>query len=261
MKPLLKLLSVAFVAGLILSCSAVPFLKPTPTPLPTVTFTPLPTHTPVPSPTAPPTPTLTSTSAPSATPVSVATESADTPYVALLERVKQADPEVDFTALRLAYTDTDDYDPYNFQLGELQQEMYAALNAQDYETTLEVAKQILEINYVSTDTHLAALLAYEGLGDTDRADYHRYVLDGLIDSILASGDGKTPETAFVVIFVEEEYAILSVLDIESGGQTLVEDDGHSYDKFEGVDNNTNEAVTLYFNVDRIFDWFANSFTP
>jgi hypothetical protein len=263
MRSLVKLAGLFGVAALLLSCSTLPFFQPAPTPFPTATFTPLPTRTVAPSPTAPPTLTPVSsataaTETPQATPTS---QGADTPYAALLEQVKQADPDVDFTALRLAYIETEDYDPYDFQGGGLKQEMYAALNAEDYETTLELVQQILETNYVSMDTHLAALLAYEGLGETEQAEFHRYVLDGLIDSVLASGDGTSPETAFVVIFVEEEYAILSVLGIERGGQSLVEEDGHRFDKFEGVDNATNEAVTVYFIVDLVFGWLTNSLTP
>jgi hypothetical protein len=43
--------------------------------------------------------------------------------------------------------------------------------------------------------------------------------------------------------------ILRVLSLQPAHQSLVEDQGHSYDVMEAKDPKTGETVTLFFNVD------------
>lgn len=231
---------------LFLACGPAQLLGPTTTPLPTQTPIPSSTPTALPSPTLQPSP---------------AADSSDDIYAALLEQVKQADPNFDFTALRMAYAGSEDYDPYSFSAMATKKTMYAALDDKDYETALELANQMLETNYISPDAHVAALYACEGLGQAQEAEFHRYVLKGLIASIMSSGDGKSEETAYVVVLIDEEYLLLDVLGIEHSGQQLAEKDGHMFDMFEGMEKKTNTPVTLYFNVDIPLRWMQDSMQP
>ena len=73
---------------------------------------------------------------------------------------------------------------------------------------------------------------------------------GLIDSILKSGDGKSEESAFVVIQVAEEYSMLRVLGLRPSIQALIHAQGHSYDRFQTKSNDTGQEVVVFFNVDR-----------
>lgn len=226
-------------------------VPPTSLPLPTRTFLP----TPHPSTTATP---LTRSGTTQVVPTP---QPAEITYAALLAQVKQADPGVDFTALRMAYAQTAAYNPYSGEQAELQKAMYAALDNNDYNSALKLAMQILDQNYIAPDAHMVALYAYEALGQQTEADFHRYVLRGLIKSVLASGDGKSPETAFTVVLIDEEYMVLSVLGIEDASQRLIEDQGHWYDVFEGVDTASKTQVTLYFNIDVLRQWLRNSLSP
>src|SRR5438132_558402 len=72
---------------------------------------------------------------------------AKNPYEVLLESVKKSDASVDFKELRLAYTETSAYSPYGGDR-ESRQAMFAALNAHDYDKTLENAEKILAKNYL-----------------------------------------------------------------------------------------------------------------
>ncbi len=209
-----------------------------------------------PLPTASLTPTVSVISQPSSD-----TQVADTAFASLLERVKLADPTIDFTEFRMTYAQTSQYDPYNFSLKELQSSMVTALNDKDYELALKLADDILAQNYIFPDAHAVAIRAHEGLGQSQEADYHRYVLNGLIKSILQSGNGKSPESAFVVVLIEEEYVILTVLDIEDKSQGTTDIDGHSYDIFDGIDSKSNSPVTVYFNIDIPFKALVNSLKP
>ncbi|MBV9927540.1 MAG: DUF4919 domain-containing protein [Acidobacteria bacterium] len=170
-------------------------------------------------------------------------------FEALLERVKKGDPSADFTALRLAYAD----DPPRDAEGadpDASRAMFAALREKKYGRALEYAEKIMKGNYVDIDAHVVASAVYKEKGDAEQEKFHRYVAEGLIRSILNSGDGKSQETAFTVISTEEEYVVLKVYGLRPGSQSLLEAKGHHYDRLDAVNPKTNEKVTLYFNIDR-----------
>lgn len=196
-----------------------------------------------------------------ATPSAEPQSSSDAAFAALLERVKRSDPSVDFTEFRLAYTKTSLYDPYSFSLQDAQTSMVAALNDKDYEQALKLANDVLARNYIYADAHAVAMRADQGLGRTQDANLHQYILNGLIDSILKSGDGKSPETAYQVVLIEEEYLVLNVLGIEDHGQSEMDANGHSYDVLNGVVTKTNAPIAVYFNIDIPFGALGNSFKP
>jgi len=170
-------------------------------------------------------------------------------YETLLERVKKHDPAADFTALRLAYADkppknSGDADP------KLVDSMHSAMRDKMYAKAIEYAEKIIQNKYVDINAHLIASVANKEQGNAEKEKFHRYVAEGLINSIINSGDGKKPETAFTVISTEEEYVILRVYGLMPGSQALLSVDGHYYDKLDATNPKTNEKVTLYFNIDR-----------
>jgi hypothetical protein len=78
----------------------------------------------------------------------------------------------------------------------------------------------------------------------------RYVR--LTDSIVSSGNGRSPDRSIHVISTSDEYEILDYFRARSfGGQSLVEHDGSAFDRMDFV-NDYGDTVSLYFNVDLIF---------
>jgi len=73
---------------------------------------------------------------------------------------------------------------------------------------------------------------------------------GLFSSVLKSGDGKSPETAFVVIAVDEEYSVLETASLTPVKQALVNHGGSAFDRFEVKLPESEKTATLFFNVDR-----------
>ena len=170
-------------------------------------------------------------------------------YESLLERVKKSDPAMDFTALRYAYADNPPKDAKKVE-PEASKTMFSAYRSKDYGKAIEYAEKILNGSYVDINAHLVAAAAYKEKKNAEKERFHRYVAEGLIKSILNSGNGKSRETAFVVISTSEEYVILRVLGLMIGSQSLESADGHHYDRLDANDPNTNKTVTLYFNIDR-----------
>ena len=179
-------------------------------------------------------------------------------YSSLLARVKNFDRSVDFTALRLAYTKTPDYNPYAKYGGE-RQVMHDALKNKRYETALINAQFILHRNYVDIDAHFVCKIAYREMNNTEKSDFHHFVVKGLIDSIFNSGDGKSQETAYLVINIDEENVVLSVLGFRKTMQSLKSSNGHLYDEIEAINRETGESSLFYFEVDLLLGWLNRRF--
>lgn len=176
---------------------------------------------------------------------------ADVPtYGDLLAKLKAGDTKIDYTALRYAYAETDDYTGYGGAPNEGRRSMVAAFNAGDCDAALKHANAILDVFYLDIGTHIVASRCYSDKFNIGKAGFHRAVANGLEQSILASGDGKAPETAFVVVLVDEEYFILMSKDLRMDTQSLVHKDGHAYDLMSATDANGNK-VNVYFQIDRI----------
>lgn len=175
-----------------------------------------------------------------------------TKYDVLLEKVKQKDPSVNFTELRHAFYESPHYNPYAPMM--TYRPLNAALAQKNYEEVLKIAESVLAKNFVEVNAHMAAQIAYQETGNTERAEFHKFMADGLLNSIKSSVDGKSTEKAFEVISINEEYGLIRSLKLRPIRQALVQDKGHSYDAITVVDPQTNQESTLYFNIDKPFKW-------
>ena len=170
-------------------------------------------------------------------------------YENLLERVKKSDPAVDFTALRLAYADNPPKDSKGVD-PDVRKAMFSAFNSKNYAKAIENAEKIVQSKFVDINAHLILAASYKEKNDSEKQTFHSYVAEGLIKSILNSGDGKSQEKAFVVISTDEEYVILRIFGLMPGMQSLENVNGHHYDRLDATDPKTKQKVTLYFNIDR-----------
>ena len=184
-------------------------------------------------------------------------DSPKTSYAALLARVKKSDSTVDFKELRLAYTETPEYHPYGGDR-DTRQKMFASLQAKQFDQAVESAEKILATNFVEINAHFVAYVANRELGHTDKATFHKFMFDGLIKSINGSSDGLSPETAFVVISTDEEYVLFNFLGLRPAEQSLVNRNGHSFDRMTANNPKTNETVVYFFNIDKPFNWLGQS---
>lgn len=175
-----------------------------------------------------------------------------TKYDVLLEKVKQKDPSVDFTELRHAFYESPHYNPYAPML--TYRPLNAALAQKNYEEVLKIAESVLAKNFVEVNAHMSAQVAYQETGNAERAEFHKFMAEGLLKSIKGSVDGKSTATAFEVISVAEEYGLIRSLGLRPIGQALLDEKGHRYDAMTVVDPKTNQESKIYFNVDKPLNW-------
>src|SRR5262249_47638980 len=84
----------------------------------------------------------------------------------------------------------------------------------DWNTILATSEPWLQRCPVDIDAHLIRAVALKELKRLPESEHHLNWFRGLVDSVLTSGDGRTPQTAFAVISVAEEYSILRVLRVK-----------------------------------------------
>jgi hypothetical protein len=182
-------------------------------------------------------------------------------YEALLAELKGGKTDIDFYALRMAYTATKDYEPYGSADEETRKAMFTALSDKDYAEAQKQAQKALAKDYLDARAHAVAGIAAEHLGDKEQAGFHRAVALGLIRSIFHAGDGHTLETAGEVISTDEEYAYFELAGYRPKDQALVHQGGHSYDKMVVVDSDSQQEVTFYFLIDKPMQHLEDSLKP
>lgn len=176
-------------------------------------------------------------------------------YETLLEAARRDPPAADFEALRLAYARSEHYAPYD-HASEAQQAMHQAMGHRDLLAALDAANRLLEAYYLDIDAHMMASFACYHLGDEARSTYHGQFAVGLLKSILDSGDGLRPQTAFVVIDIREEYALLKALRLRPRGQALVNHEGHHFDVLTVENPQTGLTTKMHFNIDLPRQWLG-----
>jgi hypothetical protein len=183
----------------------------------------------------------------SALPAALAKHQVPDKYQALVARLKQGDVTVDFLEIRQAYAESPEYTDGS-DTDELKA-MYGAFHRKDFAEALKHSQKLLASCYLDIDAHQVAFLANREMHVQEEAEFHHRIAQGLIQAILKTGDGKSPETAWTVLSTHEEYVILQVMGLTPGSQSLMHIGKHSYDKLEPVDRRTEQKVTLYFNID------------
>jgi len=174
-------------------------------------------------------------------------------YDEMLEQLKSGFTNIDYAQFREAYAESAHYDPY-FQTDQ-HKTLVAAVKANDCPTVMTAANAILAVNFTDIEAHVLDADCARRTGDASTSRFHRAVARGLLSSIAASGDGKEPGTAFVVITVDEEYAWLFADGDHVRDRTLVANGGHQCDAVDITDSQGNHA-TVYFNVDLPMAWLA-----
>jgi uncharacterized protein DUF4919 len=176
------------------------------------------------------------------------TRAAGPSYDDYVAQVKAGKIEIDYTAFRLAYAASSKYAPYGTI--EIVSKLKKAYDAGDCASAMAHARDVFEVNFVHMEARKIAAVCLKQAGHEEEArrDYAMFL--GLFSSVLKSGDGKSPETAFVVVAVDEEYSVLETASLTPVKQARVNHGGSAFDRFEVKSPDSDQTVTLYFNIDR-----------
>lgn len=173
---------------------------------------------------------------------------ANNPYAAMVEKIKDESPDADFLALRMSYAETENYKLYLGPKVKETQALLDAIKSGNYQKCIDMAEDIMTYNYTSLNAHFAAFLCNNQQKNIEQAEYHKYVVKGLMDSIGNSGNGQSPETAFVTISTEELQAFIQLMGFQIKNQSLLDKDGKTYEVMSVVNPKTGEELNLYFDI-------------
>jgi hypothetical protein len=170
-------------------------------------------------------------------------------YARLVDRLKASDRTVEFTELRMAFTHTP---VYRGMMMGFYQPLWRTLNARDFEGAIKVAEKRAQAKLRGTNAHMVTARAHRELGHSEQAEFHQFVVDGLIRSIASKGDGTTAESAYQVIDISEEYALFRSMNVSVKSQSIVGPPASGrpiVDRVVVVDGRTNEERIIFFSVD------------
>jgi hypothetical protein len=151
-----------------------------------------------------------------------------------------------FTKLRMDYSKSPKTEFYpTWRLAPEHEELVKAYKAGEIDRVVQIADSWLKKCPIDADTHLRVAMCFKEKGDLPNYTYHLNIFYGLLRSITSSGDGLTPETAFKVVSIHEEYSLLQEIGAKLEKQSLVKG---PCDKMEISRKNGKVNMTLYFNV-------------
>jgi len=186
--------------------------------------------------------------------------------VADAEKAAPADAKTaeDYGRMRMELAASEGYDAYAIQIGErlrIDQAM-KRWKSGDVVSTLKELIGVLDFYPTSIEAHRRLADMFEIVmgqakdpearaAASNSEKYYRAIADGLVQSILDSGDGKTPESAYQVINISEEYMVLLYLGLKRTGQALVQKDGKTFDRLE-VQDAQGAISEIHFDVSLFF---------
>ncbi|HQU84593.1 MAG TPA: DUF4919 domain-containing protein [Pyrinomonadaceae bacterium] len=172
-------------------------------------------------------------------------------YKTLVEKAKQGDSSVDYVKMRAAFLDWVN-DECNQTDAPDRDKMVKAFESKDWAKSVELGEKVLDYEFVNRGLHLAVANSYKELKNAEKEKYHNDIADKLLKALLASGDGKTPKTAYKVHSIREEYIIMKELGYKVNSQSLIFDKEYgSFDVLAGKDANE-KSGEFYFDINSFF---------
>jgi hypothetical protein len=155
---------------------------------------------------------------------------------------------IDYSELRATYPYTTSWDPYGNKTDALLEQAVAAQKGGDCTTALEKLDQIIKTDFTIDGAHA---LKADCLGKPNGAG-EEAIANGLIHSLMDSGDGASEKTAYMVVTAREERDVLANRRIQTRTRrtNIRGSDSRYYDRVDGISMTKAgaENKTLFFDV-------------
>jgi hypothetical protein len=183
-------------------------------------------------------------------------------YPKLIERFNNNDTTLTAEEYKFLYygnATSETYSPYG--MSDPEKKLDSLYRIKNFRAAIAAGKETLLENPVNLKTCFRLLVCYDQLGLKDSARIYARKYFGFLNAIYESGDGKSIETAYVVMKVPDEYQVLYDLELESNRQSLIgttdrlEIDTKSQKKVKGK----KKVKELYFNVSKPFESLGKMF--
>ncbi|MCF8253739.1 MAG: DUF4919 domain-containing protein [Bacteroidia bacterium] len=126
----------------------------------------------------------------------------------------------------------------------------------ELEKIISLSEKILKDVPFDLDYWLYITYANKMLNRESERQKSIFMYQGILNTIYSTGDGKTEETAFWVIKVDNEYTMLRWLDLKFGGKQALT--ANRCDRLS-LKKNDQDLDALYFNVSILFESMSKLF--
>ncbi len=123
-----------------------------------------------------------------------------------------------------------------------------AYKKKDYKRFVELAETVFDYEFTNRSLHLAAEDAYRKLSNKGKADFHHGVAEKLLQALFGAGDGRSVETAYCVLSIDEEYLIMRELGYTVLSQAFITASESNYDMLSGRHKKTGKRAKVYFDI-------------
>jgi hypothetical protein len=141
-------------------------------------------------------------------------------------------------------------------------ELKRAIASNDEARILAAAQAMLADNAANLRAHIVASNVLHKQGKEQESKFHGVFIKGILDSIVASGDGKSAATAFTVFNVPEEYCLVQAVGLQVLRQSLHHEGSRVFDVLSVRRGNDASAPSrdLYFDITELFAEEAKALT-
>jgi len=176
----------------------------------------------------------------------------DATYLALVDAALARPESADWKMLRTLYPATSFFADHQ-EDGPVKG-LHEAADKAAAEKTPEAIKaftDMMRLHMASIDAHLYALhLSTAQPLDFIKPDAEKQAARALLEAIAAGGDGHDAKTAFTVLGVDEEVALMRMyFNFKVSNKAREHTDGHDYSVFSVEDAKTGQKAEMYFRTD------------
>ena len=173
-------------------------------------------------------------------------------YSAFVAQLERGETKINFSEFRESFLESQRFKSASEQkpdLSTLRKQVPELMQMSRYAEIIDLTKKMLSIDYTDIEAHKILQQTYRILGDEPNSKKYHDIEFGLLNSIVKKGDGKTCQTAWPVVQINEEYFILQMLGAELKTQS-VDHTGGVCDKME-VQTDQGKKV-YYFDISKVF---------
>lgn len=179
-------------------------------------------------------------------------------YSEYVKQLESGKLDIDYVDFRNSFLESKQFSKKGTNYDSLKKQIFVEIKNKNYQGVINLTKAMLSIDYTSMFAHKYLQQTYKILGDTTNRNKYHDIEFGLLYSITRSGDGKTCETGWHVVQIEEEYFILNMLGANLQKQSTSSGGKNNCDKMD-VMTEERETRTYYFEANKIFEMESKLF--
>lgn len=174
-------------------------------------------------------------------------------YSAYVKKLEAGDTTVNYTDFRNSFRDSKQFkikESIKPKYDSLQRNVGKFIEKEDYDNIIKSMRAMLAIDYTSLFAHKYISQAYTMKNDNKNSEKHRKIEEGLLKSIIKSGDGHSCNSGWKVLQNEEQYFVVYMLGATYIDEKMYESGARRCNAIN-VKEKPGNNTTYYFDVSEV----------